>query len=378
MDITFTETHELIIRTARDFADRVIRPVASQNDEEARFPTEIIKGLAELGLLGINVPSSLGGSESGTIAYALAMKEIANACASTAVAMAVTNMVAEVVTFFGTEEQKMKYVSQLTSGQAIVGAFALSEPESGSDPGSMTTTAERTKKGWVLHGTKQWITNGSHAGVIVVWARTGQQGTRGISAFVVEKGTPGLIIGKQERKLGIKASDTVPLTFDGCVLPLDALLGLENDGFKIAMMALDGGRIGVASQALGIATAALEEATEYAKNRKQFGKPIGDFQGIQWPLADSKVELEAAELLILRAAYLKETHQPFSKQAAMAKLFTTEAANRVCNRALQIHGGYGYVKEFNVERHLRDVRVTTIYEGTSEIQRTVIARKSLQ
>jgi alkylation response protein AidB-like acyl-CoA dehydrogenase len=292
--------------------------------------------------------------------------------------MAVTNMVAEVIARFGSEAQRETYVPRLTSGEYVAGAFALSEPEAGSDPGSMTTRAERTASGWVLRGQKQWITSGAHAGVIVVWARTGGPGTKGISCFLVEGGTAGMKAGKHEDKLGLRASNTVPLTFDDCEVPHEALFGGENEGFRIAMMALDGGRIGIASQAIGIATAALEEATEYARQRKQFGKPIGDYQAIQWMLADSKTDLEASRLLTLRAARLKETGAPFSREAAMAKLYASEAGNRICNRVVQIHGGYGYVRDFPAERHLRDVRVTTIYEGTSEIQRTVIARASLR
>jgi alkylation response protein AidB-like acyl-CoA dehydrogenase len=241
----------------------------------------------------------------------------------------------------------------------------------------MRTHAERTADGWILRGEKQWITSGAYAGVMVVWARTGQPGTKGISAFLVEGGTPGLRVGKHEDKLGLRASNTVPLTFDDCRIPADALLGVENEGFKIAMMALDGGRIGIASQAVGIATAAVEEAVDYAKQRKQFGKPIGDFQAIQWMIADSRTELEAARLLTLRAAEMKERGVPFSKEAAMAKLYASEAVNRICYRCLQVHGGYGYVRDFAIERHTRDARVTTIYEGTSEIQRTVIARAAL-
>jgi alkylation response protein AidB-like acyl-CoA dehydrogenase len=292
--------------------------------------------------------------------------------------MAVTNMVAEVITKFGTEEQKAQHVPKLTSGEYAAGAFALSEPEAGSDPRGMRTTAEHTGDGWVLRGQKQWITSGSYAGVFVVWARTGGPGTKAISAFLVEGGTTGLRPGKHEDKLGLRASNTVPLTFEECKVPEGALLGVENEGFKIAMMALDGGRIGIASQAIGIATAALEEAVEYAKQRKQFGKPIAEFQAIQWMLADSRVELDASKLLALRAAYLKEAGKAFSSEAAMAKVYASEAANRICNRAVQVHGGYGYVKDFAAERHLRDVRVTTIYEGTSEIQRMVISRAALR
>jgi len=377
MDLELSDTQQLIVTTARSFADRVIRPVAAELDREERFPTEILQGLADLGLLGVNVPAALGGAEAGVVAYSLAMTEIARACASTAVTMAVTNMVAEVIARFGSEAQRLHHVPRLTSGEHVAGAFALSEPEAGSDPGSMRTTAERVSGGWLLRGQKQWITSGSRAGVMVVWARTGGAGTRGISTFLVERGTPGLKPGKHEDKLGLRASETVPLTFDDCLIPEDALLGELNQGFRVAMMALDGGRIGIASQAIGIAQAALDEAAAYARERKQFGRPIGDFQAIQWMLADSRTELDAARLLTLRAASLKETARPFTREASMAKLYASEAANRICNRAVQIHGGYGYVRDFAAERHLRDVRATTIYEGTSEIQRIVIARAVL-
>jgi alkylation response protein AidB-like acyl-CoA dehydrogenase len=377
MDLDLTETQQLIVRTARDYVERAVRPVAAELDREERFPKEILKELADLGLMGVNIPAALGGAEAGVVAYSLAMMEVARGCASTAVTMSVTNMVAEVIATFGTPEQRETYVPRLTSGEYVAGAFALSEPEAGSDPGSMRTTAERTEQGWVLRGQKQWITSGSYAGVFVVWARTGGAGTKGLSAFLVEGGTPGLKPGKHEDKLGLRASNTVPLTFDDCLIPASALLGVENQGFKIGMMALDGGRIGIASQAVGIATASLEEAAEYARERKQFGRPIGDYQAIQWMIADSKTELEAARLLTLRAASMKEAGVAFSREAAMAKLFASEAAGRICDRGVQIHGGYGYVRDFPAERHLRDVRVTRIYEGTSEIQRTVIARSSL-
>jgi alkylation response protein AidB-like acyl-CoA dehydrogenase len=377
MDLDLTDTQKLIARTARDYAERVLRPVASELDRTERFPLEIVKGLADLGLMGVNLPAELGGAEAGVVAYALAMMEIARGCASTAVTMAVTNMVAEVIARFGSPAQRERHVPRITSGEHVTGAFALSEPEAGSDPGAMRTTAERTADGWILRGQKQWITNGAYAGVTVVWARTGGPGTRGISTFLVEGGTPGFKPGKPEEKMGLRASNTVPLTLDDVLVPHDALLGEENQGFKVAMMALDGGRVGIASQAIGIATAALEEAVEYAKQRKQFGKAIGDYQAIQWMLADSATELDAARLLTLRAALMKEQGVPFSREASMAKLFASEAAGKICDRAVQIHGGYGYVRDFPAERHLRDVRVTRIYEGTSEIQRMVIARHVL-
>jgi alkylation response protein AidB-like acyl-CoA dehydrogenase len=380
MDFELSETHHLIVKSTRDYVERAILPVAAELDRTERFPTDILRELAELGLIGVNVPSELGGAESGVVAYALAMMEVARGCASTAVTMAVSNMVAEVICGFGTEAQKAEHVPELTSGRYAAGSFALSEAEAGSDPGSMRTTAKRDGDHWVIDGQKQWISSGAHAGVFVVWARTGEpgSGTRGISAFLVKGGTPGLVIGKHEDKMGLRASNTVSLSFENLRVPADALLGELGGGFKIAMMALDGGRIGIASQAIGIATAALEEATQYAKDRKQFGKPIADHQAIQWMLADAKTELDAARLLALRAAWLKEEGKPFGQQAAMAKLYATEAANRIVGKCFQIHGGYGYVKDFPIERHYRDVRVTTIYEGTSEIQRIVIARNALR
>lgn len=381
MDLTPNETQKMVQAAARDYATRVILPEAAAIDREERFPKAILKGLAELGLMAVNVPEELGGAAAGVVAYSLAMQEVARACASTAVTMAVTNMVGEVIATFGTEEQKRTYNPKLASGEYAAGSFALSEPEAGSDPGSMRTTARRDGDHWVLDGQKQWITSGAHAGVMVVWARTGDReklpGTRGISCFLVEGGTPGLKIGKAEDKLGIRGSNTVSLSFENCRVPASALFGEENGGFKIAMMALDGGRIGIASQALGIARAALDESAAYAKDRKQFDKPISEFQATQWKLADMQVEVDAANLLTLRAAWLKENKRPFSREASMAKLFATEAANRIANKAVQIHGGYGYTREFGAERHLRDARVTTIYEGTSEVQRIVIARSVL-
>ncbi len=377
MDLQLNETQQMVRDVARKFAQERIAPVAAENDREGRFPRELLRGLAELGLYGVAIPEEYGGAAAGPVAYALAMMEVSRACASTAVAMAVTNMVGEVICAFGTEAQKKKYVPRLTSGEWAAAAFALSEPSTGSDAGGLRTTARRTKDGWVLDGQKQWISSGAYAGVMVVWARTGGPGNGGVSAFLVEGGTAGLEIGRAEDKLGLRASNTVPLTFEGCVIPADALLGDENGGFRIAMMALDGGRIGIGSQAVGIGEAALASAADYAKTRQQFGKPIAEHQAIQWMLADSRTELDASRLLTLRAASLKEAGRPFSREASMAKLYASEAVNRITARALQIHGGYGYVKDYPVERYLRDARVTTIYEGTSEIQRMVIARKVL-
>jgi alkylation response protein AidB-like acyl-CoA dehydrogenase len=381
MDLELTEVQAMVQKAARDFATRVIAPKAADTDKHERFPLEQLKGLADLGLMAVNVPEEYGGAGAGVISYALAMQEVAKACASTAVTMAVTNMVGEVIATFGTEEQRQAYCPKLASGELKAGAFALSEPGAGSDPGAMSTTARKEGGEWIITGSKQWITSGAHAGVFVVWARTGDRqslpGTRGVSCFLVEGGAKGLRVGKPEDKMGIRGSNTVPLELDEVRVPESALLGELHGGFKIAMMALDGGRIGIASQALGIARAALDASVQYARDRKQFGKAIGEFQGIQWKLADMRTEIDAAHLLAMRAASLKEARKPFSREASMAKLYASEAANRICNKAVQIFGGYGYIREFPVERYLRDVRVTMIYEGTSEVQRLVIARSTL-
>jgi hypothetical protein len=306
------------------------------------------------------------------------MMEIAEACASTAVAMAVTNMCAELITAFGTEDQKQRHVTRLVSGEAVAGAFALSEPQAGSDASALETRAQRTGDGWVLNGSKQWITSGDRAGVMVVWARSGASGAGGLSAFIVEGGTKGLTVGRHEDKMGLRGSTTVPLQFEDCRLPADALLGQEGQGFKLAMVALDGGRIGIASQACGVARAALAAALRYTRERKAFGKSVSDFQAVRFMLANIQTELAAAELMTLRAADLKQSGRPFTREASMAKVFASEMANRAADKAVQLHGGYGYIDEFPVERYLRDARVQTIYEGTSEIQRLVIARELLK
>ncbi len=378
VDFEPNETQRMVRDTARTFAARVLRPRAAEFERNQKIPLEVLREMAALGLMGVNLPGESGGAEAGVVSYSLAMTEIASACASTAVTMAVTNMVGEVIQRFGTSAQRARFIPRLTSGELPAGAFALSEPEAGSDPGGMRTTATLENGRWILRGAKQWITSGDIAGVFVVWARTGGPGTAGISTFLVEGGTPGLRVGHHEDKMGLRASSTVPLVFDECAVTEDALLGELHGGFRIAMMALDGGRIGIASQSIGIARAALEESVTYARDREQFGKPIAEFQAIQWMIADSRVELDAARWMTLRAATLKESGQPFSREAAMAKLFASERAIAICNRAVQVHGGYGYTRDFSVERHLRDVRVTTIYEGTSQVQRIVIARNALR
>jgi alkylation response protein AidB-like acyl-CoA dehydrogenase len=371
--------HQVLVReTARKFAQERLAPKAKALDREERFPTESFRELAGVGLLGVNIHAAYGGAEAGVVSYALAMMEVSAACASTAVGMAVTNMCGELIQKFGTEAQKQRFVTRLTSGDAVVGAFALSEAHAGSDPGGLRTTATRKGDRFVLNGSKQWITSGAHAGVFVVWARTSAAGNRGLSCFIVEGNTPGLLVGRAEDKMGLHGSNTVPLTFENCEIPADNLLSQEGDGFKLAMTALDGGRIGIASQACGIASAAMEASLSYARERKAFGSPISEYQAIRFFLANMKTELTAAQLLTFRAAALKEQGKPFTREASMAKVFASEMANRVCDKAVQIHGGYGYIDEFPVERYFRDARVTTIYEGTSEIQRLVIARELIK
>jgi acyl-CoA dehydrogenase len=374
LKLELSETQKLVRDTARAFARDRLAPQARALDREERFPKEVFAELGQLGLLAVNIPEAYGGAAAGVVAYALAVMELSAACASTAVAMAVTNMAAELIEKFGTEAQKKKYVTALASGAACVGAFALSEAHCGSDAGALKTTATRRGDRWVLEGSKQWITSGAYAQVMVVWARTSNDGNRGLSCFIVEGGTKGLHVGKPEDKMGLRGSNTVPLTFEGCEVGPENLLGQVGDGFKLAMTALDGGRIGISAQACGVGRAALEASVRYAKDRRAFGQPIAEFQAIRWMLADMRTRLDAAELLALRAAEGKERGRPFTTEASMAKLFCSETSNWVCDRAVQIHGGYGYIDEFPVERYLRDARVQTIYEGTSEIQRLVIAR----
>jgi alkylation response protein AidB-like acyl-CoA dehydrogenase len=370
-----SEEQQLIQQTARDFAQRELAPRAAERDRQAIFPADELRRLAAIGLMGINVKAEYGGAEAGAVASSLAITEISRACAATAVTVSVSNMVAEVVAAYGSEEQRRRFLPRMTGGEMVSSAFALSEPHCGSDAAALRTAARRVDGGWILNGTKQWISHGDHSGLTVIWARTNDRpGPKGISAFLLEKGTPGFTTGRHEEKMGLRGSTTVPLILEDCRLPADALLGQEGGGFAVAMTALDGGRIGVASQALGIALAALEEARRYALERKTFGVPLAEHQAIQFMLADCKTEVEAARLLTLRAAWLKEQGLPFTREASMAKVFSSEAANRVCYRALQIHGGYGYTKEYPIERLTRDARVTTIYEGTSEIQRLVIGR----
>jgi len=380
MELEPNDVQRAVEETARAYARERLAPAAAENDRRARFPTDLVRGLGEMGLLAVNVPASLGGSEAGAVAYALAVMQIAQADCSVAVTMAVTNMVAEAITRFGTDRARNHFVPRIASGEAIAGAFGLSEPQSGSDAGALRTRATRRDGRWVLEGEKQWITSGDVAGAVVVWARTdpGSTGAKGVSAFVVEGGAKGLSVGRHEEKMGVRASSTVSLALDGVEVEDWAVLGTPGDGFRIALAALDGGRIGIASQAAGTIRAALDASLRYAKDRKAFGVSIAEHQAVAFMLADMAVEADTARLLALRAAALKEAGLPFSREAAMAKLWGSEAAQRAVNRAVQIHGGYGYTAEFPVERLFRDARVQTIYEGTSEVQRMVIARDLLR
>lgn len=379
MDFEPGEPQAAIASMARSFAQDRVAPSARENDRKERFPEELVRELGDLGLLAVNVPEECGGSGAGAVSYVLSLMEIAAADCALAVTMAVTNMVGEIIARFGTEEQKRRHCPRLASGEYLAGAFALSEPQAGSDSAALATRAERRGDRWVLDGAKQWITSGDKAGVLIVWARTGPApGTHDVTAFLVEAGAPGMTVGPHEQKMGIRASTTVPLTFESCELPAGAVLGQVNQGFPIAMAALDGGRTGIAAQATGTLRAALEASTRYASERKAFGQAIAEFQAIRFMLADMRTDHDAARLLTLRAAWLKEQGRPFTREASMAKLFASEAAQRAVAKAVQIHGGYGYVDDFPVERYFRDARVQTIYEGTSEIQRLVIARDLLR
>jgi len=377
-----TEEQLLVQRTARDAAERLLLPKAAARDVSGEFPVAELRELANLGLLGVAVPEQFGGSEMGTVAYSLAMQELACADASVAVAVSVTNMVAELIAAHGSTALAQQWVPRIVSGELVAGAFALSEPEAGSDAGAMRTTAVKTASGWRISGAKQWITSGDHAGVMVVWAVTpGVSGTTGhsnLTAFVVPGNAKGVSVARLEEKMGLHGSSTAQLVLENVEVAEDQVLGAPGRGFGLAMMALDGGRIGIASQAVGIARGALEAAVRYAGERRTFGQPIIKHQAVGNMLADAATWLEAAMLMTLRAAYAKQEKRSFSQLAAMAKLFASEHAWKICDIALQVHGGYGYVRDFPVERALRDVRVTRIYEGTSEIQRIVIARNLMR
>jgi hypothetical protein len=379
MNFEPNDDQRAVAETARRFAQDAVAPASAANERRACVPVDLVRALAELGLLAVNVPEAYGGSGAGAVAYALALAEIARADCALAVTMAVTNMVGETIARYGTEAQKKRHLPRLASAEWLAGAFALSEPQAGSDAAALRTRAVRCGSGWVIDGEKQWITSGDVAGVIVVWAKTDPDaGAHGITAFLVEGGTPGLSVGRHEAKMGIRASSTVSLAFDGCEVPDSARLGTIGEGFHIALSALDGGRIGIGAQATGTIRAAFEASARYARERVAFGRPIAEHEAIRFMLADMATDHDAARLLTLRAAAEKDAGRQFTHEAAMAKLFASEAAQRAVSRAVQIHGGYGYVEGFPVERLFRDARVQTLYEGTSEIQRLVIARELLR
>jgi alkylation response protein AidB-like acyl-CoA dehydrogenase len=379
MTFQLTDEQRMIRSMVREFARDVVTPEAARRDREKIFPRDILKQMGELGMMGMMIPPEFGGSGADTVSYVLALAEIAGACASTAVVMSVQNsIVCESLLRFGDEEQKKEFLIPLASGD-VIGAFALTEPDAGSDPVSQTTSARRDGNHYVLNGTKRFITSGQNAGTVIVTAKTDMAlRHKGISAFIVTRDNPGLKIGHIEDKLGLRASDTTDLIFEDCRVPVAHRLGPEGHGFAIAMQGLDGGRIGIAAQSIGVAGAALQASIDYAQEREQFGRRISKFQGLRWMIADMATELEAARQLTLSAAALKDIGKEVSMQASMAKLFASEMVNRVTARAIQIHGGYGCTKDYAVERYYRDARVFTIYEGTSEIQRVVISNHILK
>ncbi len=377
--ITLTEEQDLIKMTAKDFAAREVRPKAAENDREGKFPNRLVDKMGELGFMGMMVPEEYGGSGLDCVSYVIALEELCAACASTGIIMSVNNsLVCAPILAFGSEKQKQAYLPDLAGGKKL-GCFSLSEPDAGSDPASMRTIALRKNDSYVINGAKAWITNGAEADVMVLIAATDpSKGHHGISAFIIDMDNPGVKIAKLEHKLGIKATSTAQVYFEDCKVPKSAMIGQEGDGFKIAMTTLDGGRIGVATQAVGIARAAFEEAVRYSKERQAFGRTISSFQGLQFMMADMATRLEASRLLTLQAAVMKDKHMNYSKESAMAKLYAAETAMWVTTKAIQIHGGYGYTVDYPVERHFRDAKITEIYEGTSEIQRIVIAREILR
>ena len=379
MDFSLTEEQRSIRQLAADFAAREVAPIAAALDREERFPAEVVRRLGELGFMGMNVAPEFGGAGLDTVSYVLAMEEISRACASTGVIMSVNNsLVCWPLETYGDAPQKRAFLTPLAKGEQL-GAFCLSEPNAGTDAANQQTRAVRDGDAWLLNGTKNFITNGANADLLIVFAMADpEKKHKGINAFLVETDRPGFAVIAKEKKLGIRASDTAQLAFDNVRLPSDHLLGQPGDGFRIAMSTLDGGRIGIAAQALGIAQAAYVAARDYAKQREQFGQPIAAFQAVQWKIADMWTRLESARLLTYRAAWLKDQKIRHSEESAMAKLAASEAAGFIVNEAVQIFGGNGYSKEFPVERHFRDARITEIYEGTSEAQRMVIAASQLR
>ena len=380
MDFELTDEQELIREAVREFADAEVAPIAAELDRDHRFPWELLPKMAELNLMGMPYPEKVGGAGADEVSYIIAVEELSRACASTGVILSAhTSLATWPIYKFGTPAQHDRYLHDMASGRRL-GAFALTEPAAGTDAAAGTCTALLSGDEYILNGSKIFITNAPFAEIYIVFAKTdpAAKGTRGMSAFIVEKDTPGFSVGEAEHKLGIRGSSTPPLYFTDCHIPKDALLDGEGYGFKVAMQTLDGGRIGIAAQALGIAQAALDASVAYAKERVQFGKPIATLQAIQWMIADMATEIDAARLLVYRAASCIDNDRPYSTEGAMAKLFASEVATRVAGKAIQIHGGYGYTESYPVERNYRDAKITEIYEGTSEVQRMVIARSCLR
>ncbi|WP_320053606.1 acyl-CoA dehydrogenase [uncultured Acetobacteroides sp.] len=374
MDFSLTKTESLFLQMIREFAEKEVKPLASEVDEQEFFPLETVKKMAKLGIMGIPVPIEYGGAGGTNQLYSMAVEELSAACATTGVIVSAhTSLCAAPIMEHGTEEQKRKYLPKLASGEWI-GAFGLTEPNAGTDASSQQTTAVEDGDSYILNGSKIFITNAEYAHVYIIFAMTDKtKGVKGISAFIVEKSFPGFSVGKKEKKMGIRGSATCELIMENCIVPKENMLGKLHGGFGIAMKTLDGGRIGIASQALGIAQGAINETVKYAKERKQFGKSIAAFQNTQFQMADLETKTQAARLLVRQAAYKKDAGMPYSVDAAMAKLFAAETAMEVTNKAVQFHGGYGYTREYPVERMMRDAKITEIYEGTSEVQRMVIA-----
>jgi butyryl-CoA dehydrogenase len=381
MSFALTPEETLIQQTAKEFADKELMPLAAKIDQSGEVPRAVLEKMASLGFLGMLTPEAYGGAGLSNLALALVQLEINRACASTGVTMSVHNSLCQSpILKFGTDAQKQKYLPKLARGEWI-GAYSLTEPVSGTDAAALITTAAKDGSDVVINGTKNFVTNGGFADVFILFARTNpapEAKQSGISAFIVERTMKGLTVGKNEKKMGIRGSSTTTLFFDNCRVPVSNMLGKEGDGFKIALSTLDGGRIGIASQATGIAMACLDASITYAKERKQFDRPIGDFQAIQWKIAEMATDIDAARLLIYRAARMRDAGEPHTKEASMAKLFASTMANRHANQAVQIHGGVGYIKDFPVERYFRDAKITEIYEGTSEVQRIVVARSLLK
>ena len=379
MNFSLTKQEELFLQMIREFAENEVKPLAAEIDEQERFPMETVEKMAKIGLMGIPIPKQYGGQGGTTQMYSMCVEELSRHCATTGVVVSAhTSLCAEPILMFGTEEQKMKYLPKLASGEWI-GAFGLTEPNAGTDAAMQQTTAVDAGDKWILNGSKIFITNASYANVYVVFAMTDKSlGTKGITAFIVERDFKGFSIGKKEKKLGIRGSATCELIFENCEVPKENLLGKEGKGFKIAMMTLDGGRLGIASQALGIAQGAMDETVKYVKERKQFGRAIGQFQNTQFQLANLETKINAARFLVRSAADKIDRGLPHSKDASMAKLFAAETAMEMTTKAIQFHGGYGYTREYPVERMFRDAKITEIYEGTSEVQRMVIAANLLK